>query len=91
MFLFSNNFISGTDYLGALTFETVVIDEAAQAVELSTLIPLQYKCKRCILVGDPNQLPATVMSQESQAYKYQQSLMERFFHCKTNICLLNGM
>ena len=45
------------------TFETVIIDEAAQAVELSTLIPLKYGCKRCILVGDPQQLPATVKSQ----------------------------
>jgi senataxin len=25
-----------------------------QAVELSTLIPLRYNCKRCIMVGDPN-------------------------------------
>jgi superfamily I DNA and/or RNA helicase len=27
---------------GAIQFDIVVIDEAAQAVELSTLIPLQY-------------------------------------------------
>lgn len=32
-------------------FEMVIIDEAAQAIELSTLIPLKYKCNRCILVG----------------------------------------
>lgn len=32
-------------------FETVIIDEACQAIELSTLIPLKYNCKRCILVG----------------------------------------
>lgn len=32
-------------------FEMVIIDEAAQAIELSTLIPLRYKCNRCILVG----------------------------------------
>jgi senataxin len=33
------------------SFEMVVIDEAAQAIELSSLIPLKYKCKRCVMVG----------------------------------------
>jgi senataxin len=32
-------------------FEMIIIDEAAQAIELSTLIPLKYRCNRCILVG----------------------------------------
>ena len=32
-------------------FEMVIIDEAAQAIELSALIPLKYRCNRCILVG----------------------------------------
>lgn len=32
-------------------FEMVIIDEAAQAIELSALIPLKYKCNKCILVG----------------------------------------
>ncbi|ORZ14789.1 AAA domain-domain-containing protein [Absidia repens] len=45
-----------------LIFDTVIVDEAAQAVEVSSLIPLKYDCKRCILVGDPNQLPPTVIS-----------------------------
>lgn len=34
-----------------LVFDTVIVDEAAQAVEVSSLIPLKYDCKRCILVG----------------------------------------
>jgi senataxin len=37
-------------------FETVIIDEAAQSVELSALIPLKFGCEKCILVGDPQQL-----------------------------------
>ncbi len=45
-----------------LDFDVIIIDEAAQAIELSTLVPLKFTCKRCILVGDPNQLPPTVMS-----------------------------
>ena len=34
-----------------IKFETVVIDESAQAVETDILLPLKYGCKRCILVG----------------------------------------
>ena len=41
-------------------FPTVIIDEAAQANELSSLLPLKLGCRRIVLVGDPNQLPATV-------------------------------
>ncbi|KAI2617097.1 SEN1 N terminal-domain-containing protein [Hypoxylon sp. NC1633] len=58
-------------------FETVIIDEAAQCVELSALIPLKYGCSRCILVGDPKQLPPTVLSQSAARYGYDQSLFVR--------------
>ncbi|KAI8603170.1 AAA domain-containing protein [Dissophora ornata] len=70
---------SGHDLLttSAFTFETVIIDEAAQSVEISSLIPLKYGCKRCILVGDPNQLPPTVISQLAAKYAYNQSLFVR--------------
>ncbi|GJJ15585.1 hypothetical protein Clacol_009863 [Clathrus columnatus] len=53
---------SGHDVLKGIDFDTVVIDEAAQSVELSSLIPLRYRVKRCIMVGDPQQLPPTVLS-----------------------------
>ncbi|KAJ3097927.1 DEAD-box type RNA helicase [Phlyctochytrium planicorne] len=58
-------------------FSTVIIDEAGQAVETSTLIPLKYKVKKCILVGDPNQLPPTVLSSKNIHYGYEQSLFQR--------------
>ncbi|KAI0169773.1 SEN1 N terminal-domain-containing protein [Hypoxylon sp. FL1284] len=58
-------------------FETVIIDEAAQCVELSALIPLKYGCSKCILVGDPKQLPPTVLSQSAARYGYDQSLFVR--------------
>ncbi|KAF9425648.1 DEAD-box type RNA helicase [Podila epigama] len=61
----------------SFSFETVIIDEAAQSVEVSSLIPLKYGCKRCILVGDPNQLPPTVKSQVATKYLYNQSLFVR--------------
>ncbi|PHH76410.1 hypothetical protein CDD82_4008 [Ophiocordyceps australis] len=60
-------------------FETVIIDEAAQCVELSALIPLKYGCCRCILVGDPKQLPPTVLSQSAARFGYDQSLFVRMY------------
>jgi senataxin len=55
---------SGHELLEQFEFEMVVIDEAAQAIELSTLIPMKYRWKRCVMVGDPQQLPPTVLSME---------------------------
>ncbi|KAK9449021.1 SEN1 N terminal-domain-containing protein [Limtongia smithiae] len=70
---------AGHDLLATLgmVFETVIIDEAAQCVELSALIPLKYGCTRCAMVGDPNQLPPTVLSQTASKYRYEQSLFVR--------------
>ena len=61
----------------SIEFDTVVIDEAAQCVELSALIPLKYGCAKCILVGDPQQLPPTVFSKQAANFKYEQSLFVR--------------
>ena len=58
-------------------FDTVIIDEAAQSIELSALIPLKYGCSKCILVGDPKQLPPTVLSREAARFQYEQSLFAR--------------
>ena len=55
---------SGHELLNDIEFEMVIIDEAAQSIELSSLIPLKYGCNRCVMVGDPQQLPPTVLSQE---------------------------
>ena len=70
---------SGHDMFQKLNveFETVIIDEAAQSVELSALIPLKYGCSKCILVGDPKQLPPTVLSREAARFQYEQSLFVR--------------
>jgi superfamily I DNA and/or RNA helicase len=70
---------SGHDMLTSMgaSFETVIVDEAAQSIEISSLIPLKFDTQRCILVGDPNQLPPTVMSTVAAKYDYQQSLFMR--------------
>lgn len=57
---------------------TCIIDEACQAIEPSALIPLKLRgVKRLVLVGDPQQLPATVVSMEAKALRYERSLFER--------------
>ncbi|KAF2202093.1 DNA-binding protein SMUBP-2 [Delitschia confertaspora ATCC 74209] len=61
----------------SIEFETVVVDEAAQCVEMSALIPLKYGAAKCILVGDPKQLPPTVFSKEAARFQYEQSLFVR--------------
>jgi senataxin len=45
---------SGHDIISQLKgveFNTIIIDEACQAVETSSLIPLRCGAKKCILVG----------------------------------------
>ncbi|EPR58194.1 RNA-directed RNA polymerase [Toxoplasma gondii ME49] len=71
--------VSGCRDIAAATeaFDTVVIDEASQGVEMSTLIPLRLGCRRLILVGDPRQLPATIFSRVAIQHRYDQSLFQR--------------
>lgn len=70
---------SAHDVLASLgvKFDTVIIDEACQCTELSSIIPLRYGGRRCIMVGDPNQLPPTVLSGAASDLKYNQSLFVR--------------
>lgn len=57
--------------------DVVIIDEACQSVELSSLIPFRLNPKIAILVGDPQQLPATTFSSRSHKSLYSRSLFER--------------
>ncbi|KNC82781.1 hypothetical protein SARC_04939 [Sphaeroforma arctica JP610] len=54
-----------------------VIDEAAQSTELDVLIALQHNGRKCVMVGDPNQLPATVQSKISKELGYERSMFRR--------------
>ncbi|KAH9566591.1 hypothetical protein CY35_04G135600 [Sphagnum magellanicum] len=56
-------------------FDVVIIDEAVQAVEAEVLIALKRVKGRCVLVGDPCQLPATVFQRPATAFL--RSLFER--------------
>ncbi|XP_068409082.1 probable helicase senataxin isoform X2 [Eschrichtius robustus] len=63
---------------GGVPFSCVIVDEAGQSCEVETLTPLIHRCSKLILVGDPKQLPPTVIS-VAQDYGYDQSMMARFY------------
>ncbi|XP_062937644.1 probable helicase senataxin isoform X4 [Cynocephalus volans] len=64
---------------GGVPFSCVIVDEAGQSCEVETLTPLIHRCNKLILVGDPKQLPPTVISMKAQEHGYDQSMMARFY------------
>lgn len=72
--------MSGIDLLDKLEFNYshLIIDEASQCTEISSLIPFAQNVDKVILVGDQNQLPATVFSANGEFTKFNRSLYERF-------------
>lgn len=68
-------------------FDAVIIDEACQASDPSTLIPLKYNPTSVFLVGDPKQLPVTVLSQPTEFYS--RSLFQRLQQNGWPVDLLN--
>lgn len=73
----------------ASKFEVVVIDEAAQSVEPATLVALQLGSSHAILVGDPQQLPATIFSMSGRNNKYDRSLFQRLEEAGTPVHMLD--
>ncbi|KAL0045065.1 hypothetical protein WJX82_006977 [Trebouxia sp. C0006] len=63
----------------SMLFNAIMIDEAAQALEPAALVPLQLLAPggHVVLVGDPKQLPPTVLSRAAEASNLAQSLFER--------------
>lgn len=63
-------------YIAERQFSTVIIDEAAQALEPSCWIPI-IKAQKVIMAGDPWQLPPTVKSDKSKGEGLEVTLMEK--------------
>lgn len=59
-----------------ISFDLVIIDEAAQALEIACWIAL-LKGSRCILAGDHLQLPPTIQSVEAEKKGLGRTLFER--------------
>ncbi|KAG6976867.1 hypothetical protein JG688_00000929 [Phytophthora aleatoria] len=73
----------------AQDFDALIIDEAAQAVEASTLIPFKFRPHRVVLVGDHRQLSATVISKNLVSMGYDRSLQQRLVENGSPVLLLN--
>lgn len=58
-------------------FQRVVIDECTQACEPAALVALGRSAEQVVLIGDHNQLPATVLSRQARDEGLGMSLFER--------------
>ncbi len=72
--VFATNSGAGSEFLEGREFDVVFLDEAAQAMEPSTLIPL-IKAPQAIFAGDHKQLPPTILSNDE---RLRVSMFERF-------------
>ena len=79
--------ISASYLLKGKKFDTLFFDEASQALEPMTWIPL-LKCKRIILSGDHFQLPPVVKSREAISGGLNVTLLERCMNLRNNSELL---
>jgi len=75
-------------YIEKKKFHTVIIDEAAQALEAATWIPI-CKAEKVILTGDPFQLPPTVKSMEAAKGGLAVTLLEKAVDRLEKVQLLN--
>ena len=73
----------------ASKFKVVVVDEAAQSSEVSSLVALQHGSSHAIMVGDPQQLPATIFSVSGKTTKYDRSLFQRLEESGHDVHLLD--
>ena len=75
-------------YLKHRKFYTVVIDEAAQALEAATWIPIS-RSQKVILAGDPLQLPPTVKSAKAGKEGLNTTMLESCINKHERVSLLD--
>ena len=68
---------SGHRVLDSYNFPIVLIDEATQAIEPSTLVPIVKGCRQLVMLGDHHQLPPTVISQRAEEKGLVRSMFQR--------------
>jgi regulator of nonsense transcripts 1 len=81
---------AGDAILDGRCFHLCVIDEATQATEPACLIPIiRSGADSLVLVGDPAQLPPTVISQQATEMGLAVSLFEHLQQCGVKPLLLD--
>nr|XP_012144829.1 PREDICTED: DNA replication ATP-dependent helicase/nuclease DNA2-like isoform X3 [Megachile rotundata] len=79
---YSKNIVGVTCYgahhalLGKRIFDVCIVDESAQTMQPTTLRPL-YNARKFVLVGDPDQLPPIVKSNQARKLGADESLFVR--------------
>lgn len=79
--------ISASRYLRDKQFSTVFIDEAAQALEPMSWIPIT-RADRIVFAGDHFQLPPTVKSKQAEAEGLKKSLFEKCIERKPQVAVM---
>jgi len=79
---------SNNKMLKGFKFDTVIVDEATQALEPANWIPI-IKCKKVVLAGDPFQLSPTVKSFAAKQGGLGQTLIEKCILNDKNVHLLD--
>lgn len=75
-------------YIEKMQFHTVIIDEAAQALEPATWIPI-IKAQKVVFAGDPFQLPPTVKSRQAAQNGLGITLLEKAVERLDKVSLLD--
>ena len=70
-------------------FKVIVMDEAAQRVEPASLSALHLGSRHAVLVGDLQQLPATIFNVLGRNSKYDWSLFQRLEDAGQPVHMLN--
>lgn len=66
-------------------FSHIFLDEAGQASEPETMVPLSNLCTKqtvVVLAGDPMQLGPVIYSKDAESYGLGKSYLERLFECE---------
>merc|ERR1719313_1832529 len=71
---------AGASRLEGIAFTRVLVDEASQATEYASIVPLCRGTRQFVLSGDQCQLPPVVSSNEAKAGGAELSLFERLVH-----------
>ena len=80
---------SGSNILTGVNFPFVLIDEATQASEASSLVPICRGSMQVVMIGDQAQLPPTVMNFEAARRGLDVSLFDRLIGSGVEVHMLN--